>query len=93
MQSNFKSPSGRGKESEAESKDIVSFDKSLQDENYKPKTLISCIHSQVVAPLLLFGVVAAVVLLFAPRYDQAELSEVGNSTLTAIHHKLLIRAT
>lgn len=30
MQSNSKSPSGRGKESEAESKDIVSFDKSLQ---------------------------------------------------------------
>ncbi|XP_009371444.1 probable protein ABIL5 [Pyrus x bretschneideri] len=31
MQSNSKSPSGRGQESEAESKDIVSFDKSLQE--------------------------------------------------------------
>ncbi|KAM0979260.1 hypothetical protein EV1_015045 [Malus domestica] len=52
----------------------------------------------VVASLLLFGVVAAVVLVLALGFDGAgnlksELSEAGNSTLTAIHRKLLIRAT
>ncbi|XP_068304930.1 TPD1 protein homolog 1-like [Pyrus communis] len=52
----------------------------------------------VVASLLLFGVVAVVVLLFAPGFDRdgflkPESSEAANSTLTAIHRKLLVRAT